>query len=172
MRPLPSDEAAVRAALEVLRAKGSGGEDIPVGAVVIDSGGAVIATGWNRRALDFDPTAHAEVVALRAAARSAGTWRLSGCTLAVTLEPCPMCAGAAGAARVARVVFGAWNPDYGAAGSLFDALRDPRLPHRCEVVGGVLEEECAEPLTALLPLAPTSRGVGDCRPRSGARYPR
>jgi len=132
----------VGAALQVLRREQPGQEDIPVGAVVLDEAGTIIGTGWNRRASSHDPTAHAEINALREAGANRGGWRLSGCTLAVTLEPCPMCAGAAAASRISRVVFGAWNPDYGAAGSLFDLLRDPRLPHRCEVVGGVLEEEC------------------------------
>ncbi len=132
----------MRTALGVLAEHGSDAADIPVAAVVLDAAGAVIGRGWNQRALRHDPTAHAEVVALREAAAALATWRLDGCTLAVTLEPCPMCAGAAGAARVSRVVFGAWNADYGAAGSHFDLLRDPRLPHRCEVVGGVLEAEC------------------------------
>jgi len=117
--------------------------DIPVGALVLSGDGEVLGTGVNRRTAEADPTAHAEVLAIRAAARLLGTWRLTDCTLAVTLEPCPMCAGAAQAARVRRVVFGAWNPDYGAAGSAFDLLRDPRLHHRVEVVGGVLEQECA-----------------------------
>lgn len=146
MHTIPADEAAVRAALGVLAQHAAGGEDIPVGAVVLDPTGTVIGRGWNQRTILRDPTAHAEVCAMREAARALGTWRLSGCTLAVTLEPCPMCAGAAAAARLDRVVFGAWNPDYGAAGSLFDLLRDPRLPHRCEVVAGVLEQQCQQPL--------------------------
>ena len=146
MRILARDEAAVRTALAVLAEHGCQSPDIPVGAVVLDPAGDVIGRGWNRRTQTGDPTDHAEVVALREAARALGSWRLLGCALAVTLEPCPMCAGAAAAARIGRVVFGAWNPDYGAAGSLFDLLRDPRLPHRCEVVGGVLAEECRAPV--------------------------
>ncbi len=146
MQVRAADATAVRAALAVLREHGSAGGDIPVGAVVIGPSGAVIGQGWNRRADSNDPTAHAEIVALREAARHLQSWRLQGCVLAATLEPCPMCAGAATAARIDRVVFGAWNPDYGAAGSLFDLLRDRRLPHRCEVVGGVLSEECRGPL--------------------------
>jgi tRNA(adenine34) deaminase len=142
------DAAAVRTALDVLREHGSSGGDIPVGAVVIGPDGGVIGQGWNQRTDTADPTAHAEIVALRNAAHRLHSWRLTGCTLAITLEPCPMCAGAAAAARIDRVVFGAWNPDYGAAGSLFDLLRDPRLPHRCEVVGGVLGEECRAPIEA------------------------
>lgn len=144
MHVTPGDAAAVRLALELLR----GEDDIPVGAVVLDSAGAVIGRGWNQRTTTADPTAHAEIVAMRQAAGSLGRWRLTGCTLAVTLEPCPMCAGAAVSARIARVVFGAWNADYGAAGSYVDLLRDPRLPHRCEVVGGVLEAECQAPIAA------------------------
>ena len=141
-----SDITAVRLALAVLQEHGSTGSDIPVGAVVLDTEGTVLGRGWNQRAANDDPTAHAEVVALREAGQRRRSWRLAGCTLAVTLEPCPMCAGAAAAARVERVVFGAWNPDYGAAGSLVDLLRDPRLPHRCEVVAGVLEEQCRAPI--------------------------
>ncbi|MBQ9916314.1 MAG: tRNA adenosine(34) deaminase TadA [Microbacterium sp.] len=114
-------------------------EDVPVGAVVIDADGRVIGEGRNLREATNDPTAHAEVVALRAAAAHAGTWHLAGCTLVVTLEPCVMCAGAILQARVPRVVFGSWDAKAGAAGSLYDVLRDRRLPHRVEVVGGVDE---------------------------------
>jgi tRNA(adenine34) deaminase len=117
---------------------------VPVGAVVLAPDGAVLARGRNAREATGDPTAHAEVLALRGAAAVLGTWRLDGCTLAVTLEPCTMCAGAAVLARVARVVFGAWDPKAGAAGSLWDVLRDRRLNHRPEVVGGVREEECGD----------------------------
>ena len=117
---------------------------MPIGAVVLDPAGEVIGTGRNEREATHDPTAHAEVVALRAAGARLGTWRLDGCTLAVTLEPCPMCAGAAWLSRVDRVVFGAWNEEYGAAGSLWDVARDRRLNHRPEVVSGVLADECAE----------------------------
>jgi tRNA(adenine34) deaminase len=122
--------------------------DVPVGCVVLDRSGAVVATGSNRRESDDDPTAHAEVVALRAAGHALGTWRLEGCTLVVTLEPCTMCAGAAVLARLDRVVFGAYDPKAGAAGSLWDVLRDGRLNHRPEVVGGVLAGECGERLRA------------------------
>ena len=115
---------------------------MPVGALVLDPEGAVVAASANRRESLTDPTAHAEVVVLREAALSRADTHLSGCTLVVTLEPCPMCAGAAQLARVERVVFGAWNPDYGAAGSAWDLLRDRRLSHRPEVVGGVLADEC------------------------------
>ena len=116
--------------------------DVPVGAVVVDEAGVVVARGHNDRERSGDPTAHAEVVALRAAARARGGWRLEGCTLVVTLEPCTMCAGAAVLARVSRVVYGAPDPKAGAAGSLWDVLRDRRLNSRPEVVGGVLAEEC------------------------------
>ena len=142
MHPRPQDVDAVRRALdEARRAAGSG--EVPIGAVVVDATGAVLGTGRNEREATHDPTAHAEVVALRADAAAVGDWRLEGCTLAVTLEPCPMCAGAAWLSRVDRVVFGAWNPEYGAAGSLWDVLRDGRLNHRPEVVAGVLAEECS-----------------------------
>lgn len=118
--------------------------DVPVGAVVVDPHGQIIGTGWNAREADGDPTAHAEVLALREAARHTGEWRLTGCTLVVTLEPCPMCAGALMLARIARVVFGAWDPKAGACGSVWDIPRDRRATHRCEIVGGVREAECAE----------------------------
>lgn len=119
-------------------------DDVPVGAVLLDAAGSVLARGRNRREADHDPTAHAEVVALRAAAAELGTWRLEGCTLVVTLEPCTMCAGAIGLARVERLVFGAWDPKAGAVGSLWDVLRDRRLNHRPEVIAGVLEDECGD----------------------------
>jgi tRNA(adenine34) deaminase len=138
----PEDEAAMRHALsEAVRALPAG--DVPVGAVVLDPTGAVIGRGHNRREADGDPTAHAEVLALRGAARAVGSWRLAGCTLVVTLEPCTMCAGAAVLARVDRLVFGAFDPKAGAVGSLWDVVRDPRLNHRPAVVAGVLTEECA-----------------------------
>ena len=139
----PADDRAVAAALEQARIALVDGE-VPIGAVVIDADGQVVGVGRNRREADHDPTAHAEMLALREAAARIGQWRLSGLTLAVTLEPCPMCAGAAWLSRVDRVVFGAWNPEYGAAGSLWDVLRDGRLNHRPEVIGGVREAECAE----------------------------
>ena len=116
--------------------------DIPIGAVVVDASGKIIAKGHNRREALNDPTAHAEILALRAAAQKLGSWRLTGCTLVVTLEPCPMGAGAVVMSRVDRLVFGAWNPEYGAAGSNWDLVRDRRLNHRPEVVGGVMAEEC------------------------------
>jgi len=118
--------------------------DVPVGALVVDASGEVVGEGWNLREVAQDPTAHAEVVALRAAATGLGSWRLEGCTLVVTMEPCPMCAGAAMLARVERIVLGAWDPKLGACGSVWDVVRDRRATHRAEVVGGVLEQECAE----------------------------
>ena len=129
-------------ALEQARtATGSG--DVPVGAVLIGPSGDLLGAGVNRREADGDPTAHAEVVALRAAASARGGWRLDGCSLVVTLEPCPMCAGAAVLARVQRIVLGAWDPKAGATGSVWDLVRDARVNHRVEVVGGVREGECA-----------------------------
>ena len=128
-------------ALEAAAQAGTAG-DVPVGAVVFSPTGAVIGTGFNEREALLDPTAHAEVVALREAGKAMGSWQLTGCTLIVTLEPCTMCAGAAVLSRVERVVFGAWDPKAGAAGSLWDVLRDRRLNHRPEVVGGVRAEEC------------------------------
>jgi tRNA(adenine34) deaminase len=122
--------------------------DIPVGAVVVSAQGGVVALGRNRREIDFDPTAHAEVVALRAAAELRGDWQLADCTLLVTLEPCVMCAGALVQARIARLVFGAWDLKGGAAGSQWDLIRDRRLSHRPEVVGGILEDECAAVIEA------------------------
>ncbi|WP_074946588.1 tRNA adenosine(34) deaminase TadA [Jiangella alba] len=116
--------------------------DVPIGAVVVDAGGAVLGRGRNRREADADPTAHAEVLALRAAAAAAGTWRLEGCTLVVTMEPCSMCAGALVLARVDRLVYGAPDPKAGAVGSLWDLVRDRRLNHRPEVLAGVLADEC------------------------------
>jgi tRNA(adenine34) deaminase len=119
--------------------------EVPIGAVVARCG-RVIARSLNRREMDRDPTAHAEILVLREAARHLGGWRLSGCTLYVTLEPCPMCAGAVLQARVDRVVFGAADPKAGAAGSVVDLLRGMRFPHRVEVTGGVCEDACAEVL--------------------------
>ncbi|MFB2579760.1 tRNA adenosine(34) deaminase TadA [Herbiconiux sp. P15] len=121
--------------------------DVPVGAIVVGSDGTVLGVGRNERELHQDPTAHAEVVALRQAAAALGDWHLSGATLVVTLEPCVMCAGAILAARVPRVVFGAWDEKAGAAGSVYDVLRDRRLNHRVEVVAGVETEACSELLT-------------------------
>ena len=135
-------DAAMGAALDEARAALTTG-DVPIGAVVVDAGGAVVGAGRNVREARADPTGHAEVVALRAAAAARGAWRLDGCTLVVTLEPCTMCAGAAVLARVDRVVFGAFDPKAGAVGSLWDVVRDRRLNHRPEVVSGVLADESA-----------------------------
>ena len=123
-------------------------DDVPVGAVVVGPDGAELGRGRNRREQAADPTAHAELEALRAAAHTLGRWRLDGCTLVVTLEPCAMCAGALVQARVARLVYGADDPKAGAVTSLFDLVRDPRLPHRAEVCGGVLADESAALLRA------------------------
>ncbi|MFE7778307.1 tRNA adenosine(34) deaminase TadA [Streptomyces sp. NPDC057445] len=131
---------------EAARAAQAG--DVPVGAVVLGPDGAVLATGHNERELTGDPTAHAEVLALRRAAAKRGEWRLTGCTLVVTLEPCTMCAGALVLSRVDRVVYGARDEKAGAAGSLWDLVRDRRLNHRPEVILGVLEEECSRQLSA------------------------
>jgi tRNA(adenine34) deaminase len=131
----------MRAALEQARAAVDSG-DVPVGAVILDPSGTVIAGGRNRREADGDPTAHAEIVAIRAAAQAVGEWRLDGLTLVVTLEPCTMCAGAITAARLSRVVFGAADPRAGAVGSLWDVVRDQRLAPVPEVIGEVLADEC------------------------------
>ncbi|HEY2441882.1 MAG TPA: nucleoside deaminase [Streptosporangiaceae bacterium] len=121
---------------------GSAEADVPVGAVLLSPEGTVVAMGHNRREATGDPTAHAEIVAIRAAAEALGGWRLDGSTIVVTLEPCTMCAGAIVAARLQRLVYGATDPKGGAAGSLWDVLRDRRLGHTPEVIGGVLEDEC------------------------------
>ena len=134
-------EAMGKALFLANRARETG--DVPVGAVVVDEDGRIIGRGWNCREANHDPAGHAEIVALREAGRARGTWRLTGCTLIVTLEPCTMCAGAILASRIDRVVFGAWDPKAGAAGSLRDVLRDARMPHPTEVIGGVLAQEAA-----------------------------
>lgn len=142
-RPSRTDEDAWMArALELAEAAAADG-DIPVGAVVVDASGRIIGEGRNTRERDGDPTGHAEVVAMRSAARAKGEWRLEECTLVVTLEPCPMCAGAIVLARVPRVVLGAWDPKMGACGSVWDIPRDRRSVHRAEVVGGIRERECS-----------------------------
>jgi tRNA(adenine34) deaminase len=139
----PSNEELVRMALRAAQGALATG-DIPIGAVVVAEDGTELASACNLREARGDPTAHAEVLALRAAAAARGAgWRLDGCTLAVTVEPCTMCAGALVLARVQKVVFGAWEPRTGAVGSLWDVVRDRRLNHRPEVVGGVLADECA-----------------------------
>ena len=137
-----SFEPAMREALALAAEAGLAGLDVPVGAVILGPGGAIVARAHNQREEQRDPTAHAEIVALRAAAAAAGGWRLDGHTLVVTLEPCTMCAGAVTAARLARVVYGAEDPKAGAAGSLWDVLRDARLNHRPEIIGGILASEC------------------------------
>ncbi len=133
----------MRRALELAEEAAVAG-DVPVGALVVGPDDAVLGEGRNRREVEGDPTAHAEVVAIREAAARLGEWRLDGCTLVVTMEPCPMCAGAVVLSRVERVVFGAWDPKLGACGSVWDVPRDRRATHRAEVVGGVLEDECGE----------------------------
>ena len=138
---------AMRLALEEAAAAAAGLDpavaDVPVGAVVLDQAGTVIARAANRREADRDPTAHAELLAIRAAARRRGEWRLTGCTLVGTLEPCTMCAGAVTLARLDRLVYGAQDAKAGAVGSLWDVVRDRRLAHRPEVIGGVLAADCA-----------------------------
>ncbi len=136
-----SFERAMRAALVEADAAPATA-DVPVGAVVLDAAGTVVAAGRNRREADGDPTAHAEIIAIRAAARAAGSWRLDGYTLVVTLEPCTMCAGAITAARLSRLVYGAADPRAGAVGSVRDVVRDQRLTPVPEVIGGVLSAEC------------------------------
>ncbi|AXI78747.1 tRNA adenosine(34) deaminase TadA [Peterkaempfera bronchialis] len=132
--------------------------DVPVGAVVLGPDGSVIGRGHNAREAVGDPTAHAEVVAIREAARAVGEWRLTGCTLVVTLEPCTMCAGAIVLSRLDRVVYGAVDEKAGAAGSLWDVIRDRRLNHRPEVVWGVLADDCGAALTAFFDTHRTDPG--------------
>lgn len=124
------------------------GEDVPVGALIVSPTGEVIAAAHNEREAEHDPTAHAEIVAIRRAAKLRSDWRLEDCTLVVTLEPCVMCAGAIVAARIGRVVFGAWDARVGASGSLYDLIRDARLGAPAEVISGVLEQECSSQLRA------------------------
>jgi tRNA(adenine34) deaminase len=145
--PAEADLHAMRAALAEARAALEHG-DVPIGAVVVAPDGEVVGRGHNERELRHDPTAHAEVLALREASLALGSWRLTGCSLVVTLEPCTMCAGALVLARVDRLVFGAADPKAGAVGSLWDVVRDPRLNHRPAVLGGVLGEECGAMLRA------------------------
>ena len=140
-----TDEWMRAALVEARLALASG--DVPVAALVLDAAGIPIGVGHNERELTGDPTAHAEIVAIRAAAKATGSWHLENTTLVVTLEPCTMCAGAILQARIPRVVFGAWDEKAGAAGSVHDVLRDRRLPHRVEVIGGVREAEAAALLT-------------------------
>lgn len=143
MLHLPTHEESMRLALAVaLQADAT--DDVPVGAVVLDPQGEMIGRGCNRREIDHDPSAHAEVVAMRQAGQAIGNWRLDDCTLVVTLEPCAMCAGALVSARIACLVFGAFDDKAGAVGSLWDLARDRRLTHRPEVIGGVLASESTE----------------------------
>lgn len=137
---MPDDRRFMAEALSQAEAAGRAGE-VPVGAILVKDG-IVVAAGRNRREELKDATAHAEILVLRRANQVLGGWRLSGCTIYVTIEPCPMCAGAMVLARIERLVFGAADPKTGAAGSLYDIVRDPRLNHRLQVTGGVLEEEC------------------------------
>jgi tRNA(adenine34) deaminase len=139
--PNPEFIDAMQLAID-LAAKASQQGDVPVGAVVLNSQGEVVGRGFNTREVDNDPMGHAEIVALREAATNSNSWRLDDHTLVVTLEPCTMCAGAAVQARIGRIVFGAFDDKAGAVGSLWDVVRDRRLPHRPEVVSGVLADEC------------------------------
>jgi len=137
-----NDQELMRAALAVAQNAGASG-DVPVGAVIINSNGEIVSTGHNERELLSDPTAHAEIVAIRRAAEKVGEWRLENHTIVVTLEPCPMCAGAIAQSRISTVIFGAWDEKAGAVGSVWDLLRDPRALNKVEVRGGVLAEECS-----------------------------
>lgn len=140
-------EAAMRVAIDLAKSSSINTDDVPVGAVVLDASGEIVATGTNERELHADPSAHAEIVAMRRAAKALDDWRLEGHTLVVTLEPCAMCAGAIVQSRISKVVFGAWDEKAGAVGSVWDILRDPRTLNKVEVVSGVLAQECAELLT-------------------------
>lgn len=148
MDMVAQDASWMQHALALARRAQDEDDEIPVGAVVVDSAGQLLGEGWNRNITEHDPSAHAEIVALRQAGRRIGNHRLLGCTLYVTLEPCAMCAMSMVHARIARVVFGAPDPKTGAAGSVFDLLADPRHNHRVEVVGGVLAEIAGPMLTA------------------------
>ena len=154
----PTDEEFIRLAMAEAHTAAAAG-DVPVGALVVRDG-VVVSAAANRTVRDQDATAHAEVLALRAASAALGAWRLSGCTLYVTLEPCAMCAGALVLARVDRVVFGAWDDKAGMAGSVGDVLRHPRLNHRPAVRGGVLEDECGAMLRAFFTARRAPRGDG------------
>jgi tRNA(adenine34) deaminase len=141
-----TDTEAMRQAIALAEEAAAAGET-PIGCVVLDGNGQIIGRGRNRRQADADPTAHAEMIALRQAGAAAGNWRLTNATVVVTLEPCPMCAGAIVNARAARLVFGAPDPKAGAAGTLFNICQDPRLNHRVQVTGGLLADECGRLLT-------------------------
>ncbi|MEY4742353.1 MAG: hypothetical protein RL672_1103 [Actinomycetota bacterium] len=141
--PTNHHDANMQAAIALAAQSGA---DVPVGALILDSDGTVIASAHNNREVTHDPTGHAEIIAIREATAARGDWRLEGCTLVVTLEPCVMCAGAIVAARIPRVVFGAWDDRVGASGSLYDLLRDARLGAPVEVIAGVREQDCAAQL--------------------------
>lgn len=140
-------ENAMAKAIEIARAAATASGDVPVGAIILDRAGEVVSTGVNQRELMNNPIGHAEIIAIEKAASALGNWRLDGCTLVVTLEPCAMCAGAIAQSRISKVIFGAWDEKAGAVGSKWDLLRDPRQIHKPEVVTGVLKEECAALLT-------------------------
>ena len=136
-------EEAMRVAIERAKIASVASKDVPVGAVILNASGDLISVGNNQRELLNDPTAHAEIVAIRHAATALGNWRLDDCIIVVTLEPCAMCAGAIAQSRISKVVFGAWDEKAGASGSVWDLLRDPRALHKVEVTSGVLEEDCS-----------------------------
>ncbi|WP_091608245.1 tRNA adenosine(34) deaminase TadA [Arthrobacter koreensis] len=161
--PTAAQQAWMELALEQARAALDTG-DVPIGAVVVGPDGSILGTGRNEREATGDPTAHAEVVAIREAAAALGEWRLEGCTLVVTLEPCAMCAGAIVLARIPRVVFGAWDEKAGASGSVFEILREPRLNHWVEVFPGVREDECAHLLREFFGSRRTLRGSQGTQP--------
>ena len=140
---MSDNEELMRHAIELAK-EAAQSDDVPVGAIVINPDGQIVGRGNNRREVDQDPTAHAEIVALKEAANAHDNWRLDGHTLVVTLEPCAMCAGAIAQSRVKTLIFGAWDEKAGAVGSVWDILRDPRSPHQVEVVAGVLEAECSQ----------------------------
>lgn len=138
---MSSHEELMRQAIEVAH-QALKSSDVPIGAIVLDADGNLIGQGFNRREIDKDPSGHAEIVAMREAGKRINNWRLDGCTVVVTLEPCAMCAGAIAQSRVKTLIFGAWDEKAGAVGSVWDVLRDPRSPHRTEVFAGVAEQEC------------------------------
>ncbi len=144
-----NDQELMRAALAVAQNANASG-DVPVGAIIVNKNGEVIATGCNERELHNDPTAHAEIVAIRRAAEKVGEWRLEDHTIVVTLEPCPMCAGAIAQSRISTLIFGAWDEKAGAVGSVWDLIRDPRALNKVEVRGGVLADECSAVLKSFI----------------------
>ncbi len=137
-----NDQELMRAALEVAQNASASG-DVPVGALIVNAAGVIVATGHNERELHNDPTAHAEIIAIRRATEIIGEWRLENHTIVVTLEPCPMCAGAIAQSRISTVIFGAWDEKAGAVGSVWDLLRDPRSLNKVQVRAGVLADDCA-----------------------------